>query len=67
MAKFTSLQIDAKSEDEIEMTFETGDGATFTFTASVDDVETIQDALDEMFEYEEDDTEKPDAGKSSAS
>jgi hypothetical protein len=54
MAKFAGLQIDADNEDEVIFTFQTTDGASFTFTASADDVVEIADTLDELFEDPDD-------------
>ncbi|MGQ4273367.1 hypothetical protein [Terrihabitans sp. B22-R8] len=60
--KFTGIQVDVRSEDELVITIETSVGTTLTFSASVDQVEEIMDVLAEAFEEvdEEDfDDEEP--------
>jgi hypothetical protein len=52
--KFTSIQVDVESEDELTITIETSQGTTLTFGATVDQVEEIMDVLADAFEEVDD-------------
>jgi chemotaxis signal transduction protein len=52
--KFTSIQVDVESEDELIITLETSQGTTLTFGATVDQVEEIMDVLTDAFEEVDD-------------
>ena len=54
MAKFAALRIVEDDEDGFVFMFETDDGKTLRFSASSEDVDTIIDAIDDLYEDEDD-------------
>ncbi|MDX6805938.1 hypothetical protein [Terrihabitans rhizophilus] len=54
MAKFAGLRIIEDDDEGFIFMFETDDGKTLRFSASPEDVDTIVDAIDELYEDEDD-------------
>jgi hypothetical protein len=52
-AKYSSLEAEVLSEDEIVLTFTLDDGGTFSLSADAEDVDQIIEVLDSL--YEDDD------------
>jgi hypothetical protein len=55
--KYSSLEAEVLSEDEIILTFTLDDGGTFSLSADADDVDQIMVVLDSL--YEDDDEGDP--------
>jgi hypothetical protein len=56
-SKYSSLEAEVLSEDEIVLTFTLDDGGTFSFSADADDVDQMLEVLDSL--YEDDGSDAP--------
>jgi phosphotransferase system HPr-like phosphotransfer protein len=54
-AKYSSLEAEVLSEDEIVLTFTLDDGGTFSLSAETEDVEQILEVLESLFEEDDED------------